>query len=903
MLTAGTRLGVYEITAPLGAGGMGEVYRARDTRLQRDVALKILPDLFAVDPDRLARFEREAQLLAALNHPHIAAIYGVEESTDVRALVMELVEGPTLADLIAAGPVPLAEVRGIATQIAQALEAAHEQGIVHRDLKPANIKVRADGTVKVLDFGLAKAIEGSAALATHASLPPTVTSPAFTAAGVIFGTAAYMSPEQARGKLVDRRTDIWAFGCVLFEMLTGTRAFGGDEITDTLAAVLTRDPDWSRLPPETPVSLRRMLRRALVKEKTHRLADAGDARLDLEDALTPAESPDSARPAPRAARWRTLAAACTAAVGASIVGGLVVANWREAPALEGGPVRFHVAPPEGWAFPVGQVEAAAAPLAVSPDGERLAFVAQDAQGRSQIWVRPLGAVDATPIAGTEGGHSPFWSPDGRAIAFFADGRLKRVDVDGGAVLALTTVNGRGGAWGADGVILINPAINSPLIKVPASGGTPQPATTLVDGDGDHRQPSFLPDGRRFIYEAAAGGVGTVYAASLDAPGRTMLLKVDSSDVVYSAGHLLFLRGTTLMAQRLDLDRLQVTGDAFPVAEQIQTTRPGGPGGLPYGLFSAAANGVLVYRSGTSRIASELQWFNRAGQPLGSIGGAARFADISLSPDGRRAVVVIIGEDTTTQEPGRDIWVVDLKDGGRTRLTFNPSAEWSPVWSPDSETIAFGLTPGTSAADVYRKPASGAAPETLLYADRLLKIPTSWSPDGRWLLYHSGIEGANRTNQLFLLPVTPDAATGRPTPFLPASTSKRHAQFSPDGRWVAYVGFESDALQVYVTSFPTPSGKWQVSTDRGDFPRWSSRGTELFYLGAGGVLMAASVDGTGPSFVARSPRPVLQADAISGGGFPYDVSADGQRILVNVLPQTSASSPITVVVNWASQLDR
>ncbi len=528
-LSLGTRIGPYEVVAAIGAGGMGEVYRATDTHLGRDVAIKVLPEAFAHDAERLARFEREARTLAALNHPNIAAVYGLEK--DPAALVMELIEGPTLADRIAHGAIPLEEALAIARQIAEALEAAHEHGIIHRDLKPANVKVRSDGTVKVLDFGLAKAMEPAGAGTAIVSQSPTITTPAMTMAGVILGTAAYMSPEQAKGRPADKRSDLWAFGCVLYEMLTGQRAFGGADVTDTLAFVITKEPDWTRLPATTPPSIRRLLRRALEKDRKRRLSDAADARLEIEDDRVDSDAAHQHRPAKRQ-RLAWVAAGVFLVIAAVSLPFAVVHVRESVP--EERPIRFDVLMPE-------KVNVVGAPPAISPDGTHLAFAAS-LGGRTQLWLRRIDSTVVQPLAGTDGADYPFWSPDSRSIAFFAGGKLRKIDASGGPPQTLCDAPvSRGGDWNQDGVIVFAPTASGPLHRVASSGGTSTPLTMLdvANGEISHRNPAFLPDGRHFVFmvQAAEDKQG-IHVGSLDAPGHSLLLNTASSGAYAAPGYLL-----------------------------------------------------------------------------------------------------------------------------------------------------------------------------------------------------------------------------------------------------------------------------------------------------------------------------------------------------------------------------
>jgi len=886
-LTTGTRLGTYEVVALIGAGGMGEVYRAHDTRLGRDVALKVLPEAFARDGQRMARFEREAKLLASLNHPNIAAIYGLEESGPIRALVMELVEGPTLAERVAGGAVPVEEALPIARQVADAVEYAHDNNVIHRDLKPANIKVKADGMVKVLDFGLAKAMSEEPSAADINNSP--TLSMAATRQGVILGTAAYMSPEQAKGKTADRRADVWAFGVVLFELLTGRQAFQGDDVTEILAAVVMKEPALDALPAKTPPAIRNLVRRCLEKNLRRRLPHIGEARMTIEDVLSGATPAEPVPAAPRKSRERLLvvvaAALFVALVAALTLGAL--AYFRRAPA-QALTMRFFVSLPDSWILPAAGLTTTA-PLAVSPDGQRVAFLARSKDGRSLLWVRALNTLAAQSLAGTENALRPFWSPDSRFLGFFAGGKLKKIDISGGPPITLCDVpDGFGGAWSRDGVIVFVPTVASPVQKVSASGGVPTAATTLGEGESGHRMPFFLPDGRHFLYRAvtATGGSGgPIYVASLDLAQRKMLLNADSSNVLYTQGHLIFLRETTLMAQPFDAERLELTGEVFPIAEQIQTQ-----GNPLAGVFSASENGVLAYQTGAAGAGSQLGWFDRTGKPMGVLGGTALYSDLDLSPDGKRASVNI-------QESGnRDIWIHDVARGLRTRFTFDPAEELMSLWSPDGSRVVFNSR-RKGHLDLYQKPSSGAGPEELLLEDNRDKYPVSWSSDGQFILY--GSTGGPTSSDLFALPLSGDR---KPSPFLQTQFNEGAGQFSPDGRWVAYSSNASGRMEIYVAPFPGPGGKWQISTAGGLYPRWRQDGTELFYLALDNKLMAAAVNGKGPSFEIGAVKPLFETRT-AGIRYPYDVSADGQRFLINTAPEQAVSAPFTVVLNWTAGLKR
>jgi Tol biopolymer transport system component len=892
-LAAGTKLGSYEVVAQIGAGGMGEVYRAHDTKLARDVAIKVLPANFVNDPERLSRIQREARMLAALNHPNIATIYGLEQSGNVACLVMELVPGETLAERVKAGLLPIEEALKIAVQIAEALEAAHEKSIIHRDLKPANVKVTPDGKVKVLDFGLAKAFAGDSPNEDIGNSP--TLSRAATMQGVILGTAAYMSPEQARGKSVDKRTDIWAFGCVLYELIAGTQAFDGEDITEILAAVVKSEPDWNRLPESTPLSIRMLLRRCLRKDKTLRLRDAGDARIEIHEALitpAPAEPVATQRKSPLSNIRMAWSIAAVAIVVAALGWG-AFAYLRHVPE-DAQPMRFFVSPPGTGRLAMTAPTASGAvvsPLAVSPDGTRIAIVATGADGKSQLWVRSLDTLAAQPLAGTEGAFQPFWSPDSRFIGFFADGKLKKIEISGGPPITLCDApDPRAGTWNRDGVIVFGPTASSALLRVSSAGGVPTGATTLGQGEAVHMRPFFLPDGQHFLYRASTGsGSGPVYVTSLKSAERKLLLNVDSSNVAYSEGYLLFLRETTLMAQPFDAQRLVLTGDAFPIAENIRNSATFNPAGV----FSMSQNGVLAYQTGTATAGYQLLWSDRAGKQLGVLGDAAQYTDLELSPDGKRASFSIADQAGN----GRDIWLYDVARGLRTRFTFDSAGERESIWSPDGSKIVFNSN-RKGHLDLYQKTSSGAGPEEALLEDNQDKYPSSWSPDGRYILYRT--RGGQTGSDLYLLPLSGDH---KPLPFLETKFNEDIGQFSPDGRWVAYSSDESGRSEVYVVPFPESGGKWQISTVGGNFPRWRHDGAEIFYVTPDNKLMAATINGKGANFEVGAVKPLFETRIVLGGRYQYAVSADGQRFLINTAPEQAAPAPITVVLNWAAGLKK
>jgi len=864
-LSPGTRLGSYEVIALIGQGGMGEVYRAVDGNLKRSVAVKVLPDAVVTDPDRLARFQREAEVLAALNHPNIASIYGLERSGRMSALVMELVEGPTLADRIALGAIPIDESVSIAKQIADAVGAAHDQAIIHRDLKPANIKVRPDGTVKVLDFGLAKAMEPPAAADVSA---PTITSPAMTQRGVILGTAAYMSPEQARGRTVDRRADVWAFGCVLFEMLTARRPFDGEDLPEILANVMKTEPDWTLLPAATPLAIRRLLRRALIKDHKRRLADISAVRLELEDAdreegERPSLSPSSER------RWIWAAAA----------GVLVLASAAFAiremrvPAPDVRVVRFDVTPSPGVITQVGQ------PL--SPDGRTLAF-ASGIRGDSPIWVQPLDSGVARPLAGTEGASRFFWSPDSQEIAYFVEGSLKKVAVNGGRPQQVVAGPFRDGAWGSQGVMLVGGQRGRPLLRVSALGGTPTPETTLDESRGEisHDYPEFLPDGRHYIFlsRPLRGDDWITYVGTIGSKERRPLPGIRSAVKYSPTGHVLFLQGSTLMAQRFDRDRLELSGDAFPIAEQVSGARTG--------PFSVADNGGLAF---LVLPPSDVQftWFDRSGRPIRTVGEKAPYRNPSLSRDER-----FVAYDRGSPA---DVWVLDLERGGRSKVTSNSASDGVPVWSSTQQEIVFSSNRGGTNG-LYRRAVGSDGDDQLLWKGELSMQPFDWSKDGRYVAYLSG-------GDLWALPLPkggdPIQLTASPI------HEESSATFSPDGRWIAYQSTEAVGVtqtgegDVFIQSFPDRGFKKQVSTAGGFVPRWSSDGQELFYLSADGTMMAVAIQTTGSTIDVGTPAPLFPAVPVRPDVADYWVSRDG-RFLIGVREPTRH---IRVILNWHEELKR
>jgi eukaryotic-like serine/threonine-protein kinase len=880
-LHTGTRLGPYEIVSPIGAGGMGEVYRARDTTLNRDVALKVLPDAFASDPDRLARFEREAQVLASLNHPNIAAIYGLQHgpadavsgvSGTMRALVLELVDGPTLADQILNGAIPLDEALPIARQIADALDAAHEQGVVHRYLKPANIKVRSDGTVKVLDFGLAKALEPVGSGSGQVSQSPTITSPAMTRAGMVLGTAAYMSPEQARGRAADKRSDVWAFGCVLYEMLTGARVFDADGMSDTIAAVLRAEPNWTRLRPDVPEPIVTLLKRCLEKDHPRRLRDIGDARLELDDAQRRGGGTASAPSLGRRARlgWLTAVAVLSLVVMALAA---TLAAWATRAMPAAAEVRLNIDTP-GVSDPLDL-----ASLAVSPDGLNVAFVAA-VDGQPHVWVRSLDSVVARPLPGTGGASLPFWSADSRSVAFYADSSLKRIDLAGGLVRVLAKAAfGYGGAWNRDGTILLVQTPDSPILRTSADGANPTPVTRLAVQQTSHAHPHFLPDGRHFLYFVqGTPEVRGVYVGELDGPLTRKLFDADSA-AVYTSGHLLFVRRTRLFAQPFDVSRLEPIGAPFPIADDVSGSQLAG--------VSASAGGVLAFRTGTVSVQRQFVWFDRSGKEIGTVGDRdTEKLSPSASPDlGQVAFFSRVNDNV-------DIFRLETRRNVLSRFTDHVAVDLVPVWSRDGGRIAFYSDRNDEPA-LYQKSTTGRGNEELLLRGEA--TPSDWSPGDNILLYQ-------RNNDLWALPMR--GTDRKPFPVMQTEFEEREGKFSPNGRWLAYVSNSSGRFEVFVQGFPVPGQTVPVSTHGGAQVQWRANGRELFYIALDGKLMAVSIDApaNGQSITPGIPVPLFntRVGRIVGPGVSgpnYVVSVDGQRFLMSTLAQAGSAAPIRLIVNW------
>jgi eukaryotic-like serine/threonine-protein kinase len=903
-LTVGTKIGPYEIVGQLGAGGMGEVYRARDSKLNRDVALKVLPEAFAADSQRMARFEREAQVLASLNHPNIATIHGLEESGSTKALVMELVEGQTLAErILGPGPatatarptkgsaLPLDEALEIAQQIAEALEYAHERGIIHRDLKPANVKITPEGTVKVLDFGLAKALDpgtGSGVGAIHESpvqISPTMSptlSIAATQAGMILGTAAYMSPEQARGKAADRRADIWSFGCVLYEMLAGGGLFEGETVSDTLAAVLTREPDWNALPESTPPRIRELVRRCLLKDPKQRLQAIGEARIAIEEAISgaPPLSPllgeegsreargGVASPLSRALPW------AIAGLGVALI--TVLYLWKfAAPARPKSSVLAFVPPPQGTTFRAFGFDAG--PVVVSPDGQQLAFSATDQNGTTKLWVRRMDSSEAKSVAGTEDAAAPFWSDDGKSLGFYADARLKTVNLENGNVQVLAEAKCTGGgAWSSDGKILFTPGCGGKLETIPSTGGSPATIPSLNNSSGNEADPAFMPDGQHFLYSSIAQGLRSIWVGSLNSSDGQQILK-DAGSPGFASGYLFFIRNGHVFAQSFDPTAWKLAGEAASVAEAQN--------------YSVSSGGVLAFQGGSRR--GRLEWFDRSGNSMGVVGPEGFYLSVRISPNGAHVLADVADPTSDTS----DLWSYPSSGGVGTRLTFGPGRKVFGTWSPDGKYIAYSCRPNGKRA-LCRKPSDGSGAEEVISSidPDIRPQVLDWSSDGRYLSVDEYLmKSAVDKNVIFPL-------EGNRQPFSASSVSESQYDglFSPDGHWLAYFSYESGRPEHYVVPFPGPGGKFQISQNGGWAGRWDRKG-RLYFLSMGNRMMEADLETTGGSVQVKALKPLFQASLPSAAQPFFDVNADGSRFIVVTSTDPAGTASITVLLNWETKL--
>ena len=897
----GRQIGAYKILSLLGAGGMGEVYRARDTKLGRDVAIKVVPDVFLADPERLARFEREARVLAALNHPHIGAIYGLEEADPstgsgqaaVRALVLELVEGATLAERLALGPLPIREALTVARQIADALDAAHEKGIVHRDLKPGNVKITPDGIVKVLDFGLAKVGAGDG---TSPDLLrwPTVTVGG-TGEGVILGTPAYMSPEQARGKPIDKRADIWSFGCVLYEMLTGRQAMAGETVSDTIAAILEREPEWKALPDATPATVRRVLQRCLEKDRRQRLRDIGDVRLELDSEEVLSGAPEELSPAGTSRRVVPVAIATALAV--ALVGVSWIAYRATRPVEQ--PLKPLVRLDVGLGPDVSLGSQVGTDAILSPDGTRLVYVS-----KGKLFTRKLDQPTTTELAGTDGAFAPFFSPEGQEVAFFAGGQLKKLSVAGGAPVVLCGApGGLGGSWSEDGTI-IAALSRGGLSRIPSAGGTPTPVTERAPGEIGHVWPQVLPGGTTVLFTSGLGDGATIDVVSLSDHRRKTLQRggtfgwyVATSN---GAGHLVYLNNGTLFAVAFDLDALAVRGTPVPVLDQVAYNPGAGSAQL-----AMSHTGTLLYRSGGSgsrRVT--VQWLDGAGQMHPLLAKPGAYERLHLSPDGQRLVLEILAGST------RDVWIYEGQRDTLTRLTFDdgPGEGMNPVWSPDGRDIVFAGKGG-----IFWTRADGAGKPQPLTQSKNRQVPFSFTPDGKRLAWFERTESVGYV--LWTMPLERDGTGlrgGTPEVFLRDVLGARYPMFSPDGRWLAYTSNESGTSQVSVRAFPDRGGKWQISNGGGTFPVWSRNGREVFFRAGDNRIMVVAYTVKGDSFVADQPRVwseqrLADFGIVEHGSWSYDLAPDGKRVAALMPVETAeaqqAQNHVIFLQNFFDELRR
>jgi Tol biopolymer transport system component/tRNA A-37 threonylcarbamoyl transferase component Bud32 len=882
-LSPGSKVGPYEILAPAGAGGMGEVYRARDTRLDRTVAIKILPSYLSERLDAKQRFEREARAISSLQHPNICTLFDIGSQNGTEYLVMEYLEGETLADRLARSPLPSEQLLKYGIEIAEGLEKAHRSGIIHRDLKPGNIMLTKSGA-KLMDFGLAKA----ASVAPASGLTATVAAPEpkspLTAAGTMVGTFQYMAPEQVEGKEADARSDIFALGAVLYEMATGKRAFAGKTQASIVASILASEPKpISSVQPMSPPALDRVVQGCLAKDPDERWQTAHDVKLQL---LWIAQGGSQAGiPAPVSARrrmsqnvaWAVASAFFLAAVGFAIAWALRTPN-------HGRLVRASILAPEGTSFKPFEI-------AISPDGSKLAFAAIDTHGKSQLWVRPLSSSSAQPLAGTEGGTQPFWSPDSQTIGFFADGKLKRIEASGGGLQLLADAPlPRGGTWSRDGVILYAPSATGGLYRVQASGGNAVAETTLdiAKHEDSHRWPSFLADGRHYVFINRNGNIGTaasqVYGGSLYSKERISIVESEGRPS-YALGYLLFVRGSNLMAQPFDESKLRLSGDPVPIVEQL------GRDYIFESAYSVSQNGILVAHSGGVST-SELTWYDRAGKP-GNVLGTDNYNVIRFSPDDRTLAASIYDN-----SGGEDIWLFDLARGVRTRFTFGSALSDDPVWSPDGKMIAFDSN-RTGTYALYEKPANGTQKEQVIFSDPAIKFTTSWSRDGKYLLFDRIDPESKGITAIWVLPMFGDH---KAYPLISTQFNNTYSEFSPDGHWVAYDSNESGKDEIYAVAFPNATARYQISTTGGSNVQWRGDGKELYYTDPDNKIMAVDIASHGNSLEVGTPHALWQPRLQPVVNPPYAAVAEGKRFLVNELPLQSTAH-LTVVLNWNAEFKK
>jgi serine/threonine protein kinase len=862
---------------------MGEVYRARDTRLGRDVAIKVLPSSLSADTDRLHRFEQEACAAGALNHPNILVIHHIDTHDGAPYIVSELLEGQTLRKRMSGASMAQRRVIDYASQIAQGLAAAHEKGIVHRDLKPENVFVTNDGRVKILDFGLAKLTQADGTQ-SQTEIP---TRRVDTNPGVVMGTVGYMSPEQVRGKKVDHRCDIFSFGAILYEMLSGRRAFHGESPADTMSAILREDPpELSETNHQVSPALERLVNHCLEKDPEARFHSARDLAFAIEalsgSAPTSSQTLATTTLPRRSMKARELTAWIVAIIAILIAAVALIIPYFHRPSAETHAIRFTIPAPENVSLTNF--------IALSPDGLRLTFTGRDRTGKNLLWVRPLDAFDAQPLPDTTDAAYPFWSPDGHFIGFFAQGKLKKIDVSGGRPQTLCdAASGVGGTWNSDNVIVFTPSTREALYRVSADGGTPTPVTALDNSRGEtsHRQPYFLPDGGHFLFLGFnRQSDNHLYVGSLDSKETKSLSTIHNNAAYAAPGYLIFRREDRLMAQAFDPTSLQLNGDPFPIGEQLIYI----PGPVGFTSFSVSSNSMLVYRSG-SMAGSDLGWFDRAGKPLGLLRPRETFVNLSISPDGKRVAYSVGGSSS------RDLWLLELGKDLPSRFTFGPANNWLPIWSPDGSRIVFASN-RDGPIDLYQKSANGAGGEEVLLKSTEDKLPTDWSSDGQFILYD--VIDPKTRGDLWILPLSGDR---KPFPYLQTQFTERHGQFSPDGHWIAYSSDVSGQFEIYVQSFPVAGGAHRVSNNTGMQPRWRRDGKELFYISADRKLMAVNVNAGPSTFESGEPKPLFDTRiTVLEGRNIYAITNDGKRFLIN-----SGESPfgaqLNVVMNWTADLKK